>query len=351
MGALTQNFNGANPPQQGGNGGIAEVLEGKKDFFVAFYGESGYKRAMETAIAIATDSKFDRCSPISIAEAIMASVRVGLDIELGEAWLVPYKETVQFQIGRKGFQKLLYNSAAGWLIDAEPVYDTDSFEYQITEQGKKITFTPNFFEREEDSSEWIFGHMKAIYLSATDKSGRKIHKVVTKKQIEKLRLNSPNQIYASKWAKPDVKDRIAKKLPVEIWQKWYGEMAITKAIKLFAKQLPIGDKVINKAIKLDDLAEVGEQEEFIAEAQTIEPTPLPQQTTIQPDPKTPTSINDIKAQAAILGAEVSGPVEKHGKFWVKAITSEHTDTQLLQKLGFIFISHKNVWVMEVTHLI
>ena len=87
MGALTKNFNGTtSTPQQGGNGGIAEVLEGKKYFFVAFYGETVYKRAMETAVAITTDSKFDNCSPISIAE---------------------------------------------------PVYDTDTFEYQITKSGKK----------------------------------------------------------------------------------------------------------------------------------------------------------------------------------------------------------------------
>lgn len=359
MGALTQNYNkksGNNPtpPAQQSNN-IVALFEDKKDFFVAFYGESGYKRAMETAIAIATDSKFRNCSAVSISEAIFAAARVGLDIELNEAWLVPYKETVQFQIGRKGFTKLLYNSTAGWLIDAEPIYESDRFEYEITEAGKKISYTPNLFDREEEDAEWVFQNLKAFYLCATDRENRKIHKIVTKNQIEKLRLNSPGQIFAGSFTKDRERNRINNKLPVDIWEKWYLEMATTKAIKLFAKQLPIGDRVISKAIKLDDLAEVGEEAEFVAESATIDAEACEKPKTDLSEKSKNSSlmlIGKIKESAESLGVKVGEPTKSHGKTFIQAIPPEsgQFNADALFDIGFKHFPKKNVWAMDITHL-
>lgn len=323
---------------------ISTMLAQKESFFINFYGQTGYKRAMETALAIANEPKFSKCQPLSIIEAIMASARVGLSVELGEAWLVPYKESVQFQIGSKGFTKLLYNSTAKWLVDAEPIYKCDNFKYQITGNGKEINFEPSLFKRENDNPAWVYENLDAIYVSGVDIDGRKIQKVVTKKQIEKLRLNSPGQVFKNQWTKPYVANRIDKKLPVDIWEKWYEEMAITKAIKLFAKRLPLGDAVVEKAIRLDDYAEVGKEAEFIAESSTLEA-----QTTTSPQNN---KLNDLKLQAISLGFNVSGPVSKSGKFWIQAIpTGEESDTVALSKLGFLFLQKKKIWVTEVTQFV
>ena len=323
---------------------VQNLLIEKEEFFINFYGKHGYKRAMETSIAIATDPKFDKCSPLSIVEAILASARVGLDIELGEAWLVPYKETVQFQIGSKGFSKLLYNSTAGWLVDAEPIYEGDAFDYEITDNGKNISFKPDLFNRKVDDQKWVYKNLKAIYVSASDREGRKVHRIITRAQIEKLRLNSPGQKFASQWTKPYVRERIAKCLPVDIWEKWYEEMAITKAIKLFAKRLPLGDRNIEKAIKLDDLSEVGKEAEFVSESSSI----LIEQ---KPEMKRELSAMDkLFIDAQKYGFKLSGPTEGAvGKFWIKAtIEIDGATAEDIIKIGFK--AKGDFFVMNVTHL-
>lgn len=360
MGALTagykKNNQGGNiSTQQQGTMDVVSLFQQKRDFFVAFYGQHGYKRGMETAIAIATDNKFKECSSVSISEAIFAAARIGLDIELNEAWLVPYGQTVQFQIGRKGWTKLLYNSTAGWLIDAEPIYEADRFEYEITEDGKKISYIPNLFDREEEDTEWVFQNLKAFYLCATDRENRKIHKIVTKNQIEKLRLNSPGQKRAGRYTKDRERNRINQKLPVDIWEQWYLEMATTKAIKLFAKQLPIGDRVISKAIKLDDLAEVGEEAEFVAESATIDAEACEKPKTDLSEKSKNSSlmlIGKIKESAESLGVKVGEPTKSHGKTFIQAIPPEsgQFNADALFDIGFKHFPKKNVWAMDITHL-
>jgi len=242
------------------NQNAIKTLQTNYDTFKACYGsEENAKRMLDISIAIASDKKFEKCTQTSIAKAIMDAVRLGLDTTPGvdHVWLVPYKDNVQLQISARGWIQMLYRDSAKWLIKTEPIYKCDEYEHVITETGEKFTLRPDLEGREVDNKQWIWDNMVGIFVQGTDSSNSKITKVISKKAIEKLRLSSPGQIYTNNWTKQEVAARIAKKLPVDIWEKWYEEMAITKAIKLFAKRLPVGSKDVHLAIKTDDLYEAG----------------------------------------------------------------------------------------------
>lgn len=107
--------------------------------------ESEIKKALPTAItperftrmvlsALSTTPKLAQCSPKSFLGAMMASAQLGLEpnTPLGQAYLIPYRnkgvDEVQFQIGYKGIIDLAYRSGEVEVIQAQVVYENDTFE-------------------------------------------------------------------------------------------------------------------------------------------------------------------------------------------------------------------------------
>jgi recombinational DNA repair protein RecT len=175
---------------------------------------------------------------------------------------VPYKDSVQLQIGYKGMIQLLFR--AGWVVKCSPVYACDTFRTINDPNGwdKGIEFEENIDERDEGDKDWVFENLRGIYVVARHADTKDQYSTfVGKKVIEKLRLNSPNQ-RANQWSKPADKARLDAGLPIGIWADWYVEMAQAKAIKKLAKILPIGDSRASLALVVDDKAEIGQRVDY-----------------------------------------------------------------------------------------
>lgn len=94
----------------------------------------GFERFTRVALtALAGNQKLRDCTPISFLGALMTSAQLGLEVNtpLGYAYLIPYKEVCQFQIGYKGLLDLAYRSGQVEFIQANVVREGDVFDYEF----------------------------------------------------------------------------------------------------------------------------------------------------------------------------------------------------------------------------
>lgn len=87
-------------------------------------------------VAITTVRKspqLQACNAISIVGCIMESAQLGLEISgvLGHAYMVPYNNEAQLQIGYRGFTALANDSDKIDWCDGKVVYEGDIFDYQL----------------------------------------------------------------------------------------------------------------------------------------------------------------------------------------------------------------------------
>lgn len=215
------------------------------------------KRFMAASLVVASTPSLNKCNPESIVQALIgvAMSDLNIDSNIGHCYLVPYGDSVQLQIGYKGFIQLLYR--AGWLVKAFPVYTVDDFSIEFDGWDNKVQFSPNIDGRDEGDKDWVFNNLRGIYVVSRNAETKDEYSLfVNKSVIEKLRLNSPNQKITN-WTKDPDKKLLEAGKPVGIWRDWYVEMAQAKAIKKIAKTLPIGDARATQAIAADDKNEQG----------------------------------------------------------------------------------------------
>jgi recombination protein RecT len=190
-----------------------------------------------TALVVATNPALNRCTPTSIVSALLSVATSGLSVDpnLGHAYFVPYGESVQLQIGYKGYIQLAHR--AGWMVKSFPVYDVDTYTEESDGWDEKVTFIKNLAARDEGNNKWVFEHLIGVRVAARHADTKDEYALfVPKAIIEKLRKLSSNQ-------------KNAHAAPTGIWQNNYAEMAQAKAIKQLIKKLPIGDK------RIDDIDE------------------------------------------------------------------------------------------------
>lgn len=212
---------------------------------------------MAASLVVASEANLKNCSPESIVQALVGVAMSDLNIDknIGHCYLVPYKDSVQLQIGYKGFIQLLFR--AGWLVKAFPVYKCDKFNMAFDGWDNKVEFEPSIDERDEGDKDWVFHNLRGVYVVSRNADTKDEYSTfVNKSVIEKLRLNSQNQ-RLTQWTKPDDKKRLEAGLPIGIWADWYIEMSLSKAIKKLAKILPIGDARAQVAIVMDDKQDQG----------------------------------------------------------------------------------------------
>lgn len=97
-------------------------------------------------IALSTyngNKEFWNCSKKSFLSAMMMSAQAGLEPNtcLGEAYLIPYKGKISFQLGYKGILALAYRTNQYKAIYAHEVYANDKFEYSYG-LFKNLVHTP-----------------------------------------------------------------------------------------------------------------------------------------------------------------------------------------------------------------
>lgn len=86
-----------------------------------------------TLSALSTTPKLQECTPQSFLGAMMTAAQLGLEpnTPLGQAYLIPYGKKCQFQLGYKGLIDLAYRSGEVSIIQAQTVYENDTFEYEL----------------------------------------------------------------------------------------------------------------------------------------------------------------------------------------------------------------------------
>lgn len=187
-------------------------------------------------VNMANDYNLKNCKVESIVNTAMQIVQIGLNPNklFGQAYVVPYKDAAQLQIGYKGLIALGMRN--GWRFRAVAVYKCDTFNLEFNGLDDKIHFVPNYDERNDDDGAWVYNNLVGVIVYAKDSTDSVFSDFVSKKKLEKLRTASPNQ-------KAGVLSGV--------WATWSEEMYKAKALKYVATRLPINDR-LTEAVSMED---------------------------------------------------------------------------------------------------
>lgn len=217
---------------QKANGGAVEPADKKpKTIF-------DYVKSMQSQLALALPKHMDaekmvrivttemrrnpklaECSRDSLLGAIMLSAQVGLEPSpLGYAYLIPTYNgktktlDCRFEIGYKGYLRLVRNAGEVSTIYAESVCENDEFEL-VRGTENKIIHKPNLKDR---------GEPYGFYAMAQMKDGSFDFEYMNMKQIKK---------------RMDVSQ--GKDSSYSPWQQWFDEMAKKTVLKSLSNRLPL----------------------------------------------------------------------------------------------------------------
>jgi recombination protein RecT len=193
--------------------------------------------------AISRTPKLLECDQVSLLGAIMTSAQLGLmpDGVLGEAYLIPYnnnrlgKMECQFLIGYRGYCALALRSGQVKSIQARAVKQGDQFDYELGLEPK-LTHKPL-------NPEGDITHFYAVIELMT---GGRLFEVMTVREVNFIRDKSANYAYARDKSKT-------------VWAQYYEEMGKKTVIRRLIKLAPLSPE-INKAVGLDELADVGKNQ-------------------------------------------------------------------------------------------
>ena len=164
--------------------------------------------------AISNNPKLKQCTEHSFLGAMMNAAQLGLEpnTPLGQAYLIPYGNQCQFQIGYKGLIDLAHRSGEFTNIYAEVVYENDEFDYELGLEPRLI-HKPTLIDRG-----------KPIYYYAVYKlkNGGFGFKIMSKEDIEDFRKkyskakNSPWVTNFDEMAKKTVLKQVLKYAPIKV---------------------------------------------------------------------------------------------------------------------------------------
>ncbi len=198
--------------------------------------------------AASSSEALAKCTPTSILANLCVAGQIGLvpNTALGHAYLIPFNNRkkvgnswvtvteAQLVIGYKGFVKLVYD-AAEILVQAQPVYRGDEFDYDLAAFPPVKYHRPSQGPRTDDL-------LINAWCHAQSRSGRVMGDVLTKAQVERRRDVSksylgydgtPNK--GSPWVTN----------PAEMWRK--------SGCRAVLRYAPTGnDERLERAISVDD---------------------------------------------------------------------------------------------------
>lgn len=136
-----------------------------KDYLKAYEGE--FAKALPSVLtperftrmaltALTKTPKLGQCSPASFMAAMLEAAQLGLEpnTPLGQAYLIPYGKSCQFQIGYKGLIDLAHRSGELKSIEAHEVHENDVFEFEFG-LTPKLVHKPAITDRGEVI--WYYG--------------------------------------------------------------------------------------------------------------------------------------------------------------------------------------------------
>ncbi len=244
------------------------------------------KKFTATLLAAGLNPNLAACTPQSIIEAGIAAAMLRLlpDPNLGQAYLIPFKRrdgatVCQLQIGYRGFITML--ERIGWHIKAYPVYSSDELSFEVDGWEERLHYKPDFDARQSDPA-WTFENLQKVVTIVKAKDGELFYQIMTKAEIEKIRMKSQTQKDPRK--------------PSGVWWEWYEAMAVKSAIKRHIKRLPLGDHDVTVALSIDDVVEKGsipDYERFNKSAVIIEAEAVQ-----EPEASAPKDLNALLIEPA-----------------------------------------------------
>lgn len=120
-----------------------------------------------------TNQTLQRADPIKVYNACLMSAALNLPVNnnLGYAYIIPYKDDVQLQIGWKGFVQLAQRSGQFKTIVANPVHENEltginpmtgevEFEFKVEKEGAIVGYMAYF--------KLLNGFEKSLYMSVKE---------------------------------------------------------------------------------------------------------------------------------------------------------------------------------------
>ena len=174
-----------------------------------------------TLTAVNSNPELAKCDKLSFLAAMMSAAQLGLEpnTPLGQAYILPFKNNkkgiteVQFQIGYKGLIDLAYRSGEVELVQAQCVYENDTFEceYGIEPKLKHIPADKNR------------GELIKVYAMFRTKSGGYGFEVMSVEDI-KQHAQKYSKAYGSQYSP---------------WKTSFEEMAKKTVLKRVLKYAPL----------------------------------------------------------------------------------------------------------------
>lgn len=174
--ATTKDVKSALAKRNGGNGGPPSVNSLKallaSDSVKKRFDDIMGKRAPQFMSSIInlvnSDANLQKCDPMSVISAAMVAATLDLPIDknLGYAWVVPYGNKAQFQLGYKGYVQLALRTGKYRSINAIPIREGELVKWNpLTEE-----LVVDFEQRKSDAIigyagyfELVNGFRKTVY--------------------------------------------------------------------------------------------------------------------------------------------------------------------------------------------
>lgn len=164
--------------------------------------------------ALSSTPKLQTCTPQSFLGAMMQAAQLGVEpnTSLGQAYLIPYGNVCQFQLGYKGLIDLAYRSGEVSFIQAHEVHEGDefSFEYGLEPKLKHI---PAQKDR---------GNVIMYYAVLKLKNGGVGFEVMSREDVEKFAMKKSKAYRSGPWqtdfdemAKKTVLKKVLKYAPLK----------------------------------------------------------------------------------------------------------------------------------------
>ena len=163
--------------------------------------------------AVTQNPALAACSPQSFIGAMLTAASLGLEVNspLGEAYLIPYGNSCQFQLGYKGALALAYRSGEIKSVEAHIVYENDEFDFEFG-LSPKLKHKPAKKDRGEAT--WVY----ALYHTKDDGYGFEVMSVEDINRHRAKYSKAKNSPWDSAWdsmAKKTVLKRVLKYAPLK----------------------------------------------------------------------------------------------------------------------------------------
>lgn len=249
-------------------------------------------RFMQSAMLALTNPKTPellKCDKDSIARALKEAASYGLELNgtLGQAYLIPYNESVRnaqggwdkvmtchFQMGYKGLIALARRSNTIKTIAAECIYENDEFDCELA-SGRSIHHKMNIFSERGE----VIGYYCLVELT----NGGEQFAVMSKKDAEKFR-----DTYSKSYIQ-------AKDKSTQNWGKNFDAMALKTCVIKALKLCPISIEAL-EAVSKEELKDIEDDSLNAEYEEQIEKNSVPKTEKIAKEKKNAVTVEAVKKE-------------------------------------------------------